>query len=81
MSPRHWQSEKLEVDFLTIIDSKAHDLVEVKLSDSSLSSNLSYFTDRLHPTHPVQVVLNLPRDLTVKGIPVNKVLHWLQKQA
>lgn len=72
--------EKREVDFLTVIDGKIHDLVEVKTSDHQLSSSLSYFTERLNPKHALQVVLNLKKDLTVKGIPIRRAADWLLGQ-
>ncbi|MGE3757075.1 MAG: ATP-binding protein [Pseudobdellovibrionaceae bacterium] len=72
--------EKREVDFLTVIDRKIQDLVEVKISDGSLSSSLAYFNDRLKPSYPVQVVFDLSRDLTVKGIPILRSSNWLQSQ-
>jgi predicted AAA+ superfamily ATPase len=72
--------EKREVDFLTLVDGKIRDLVEVKLSDENLSPNLTYFAERLKPEHPVQVVLNLKKELTVKKISVSSALRWLQGQ-
>lgn len=72
--------EKREVDFLTVIDKKIVDLVEVKLSDEQVSSSLVYFNDRLHPVSPVQVVLNIKRNLTAKGIPVRRAADWLVSQ-
>lgn len=72
--------EKREVDFLTVIDNKIHDLVEVKLSDDHLSRHLVYFSDRLKPLYPAQVVMNLPKDLTVQKIPIVRAAEWLQQQ-
>jgi hypothetical protein len=72
--------EKREVDFLTLIDGKVIDLVEVKTTDESLSSSLSYYTDRLGPKYPAQVVLNAKRAQTVKTIPVYKAAEWLFRQ-
>lgn len=72
--------EKREVDFLTLIDRKIHDLVEVKLSDNNLSPSLAYFTDRLKPLHPTQVVLNIDRDLSVNSIPIQQAVTWLEDQ-
>lgn len=72
--------EKREVDFLTVVDGKIHDLVEVKLSDDKLSPHLSYFAERLKPATATQVVLNLKRDLSVKGISIRKAVEWLQTQ-
>lgn len=72
--------EKREVDFLTIIDGEIHDLVEVKTSDEHLSSSLFYFTERLKPKHPAQVVFNLKKEATIKKIPLIKASVWLEEQ-
>lgn len=72
--------EKREVDFLTVIDGKIHDLVEVKLSDGQLSKSLVYFKERLSPKNPVQVVMNLQRELNQHQIPIRKVQNWLMEQ-
>ena len=72
--------EKREVDFLTVVDGKVHDLVEVKLSDDKLSPHLSYFSERLKPAIATQVVLNLKKDLSVKNISIRKAVEWLQTQ-
>jgi len=72
--------EKREVDFLTHIDGKIQELVEVKLSENQLSPSLSYFNERLRPQQAVQVVLNLNRELSIKNIPVKKAVTWLLAQ-
>jgi len=72
--------EKREVDFLTVVDGKIQDLVEVKLSDENLSPHLSYFSERLKPRLAVQVVFNLKKELSVKKIPIRKAVHWLIEQ-
>lgn len=72
--------EKREVDFLTVVDGHIMDLVEVKVSDDQLSSNLVYFKERLNVQHPVQVVLKAKKDTTVKGIPVRRAAEWLETQ-
>ena len=69
--------EKREVDFLTVIDRNIQDLVEVKQSDDKLSSNLAYFSQRLMPERPAQVVLSLQREQTVSGIPIVAAANWL----
>ncbi len=72
--------EKREVDFLTVIDKKIIDLVEVKYSEDQLSQNLKYFADRLKPQLPVQVVMNLKRELSKNSIPIRKGADWLSEQ-
>lgn len=52
--------QKREVDFLVVRDRKPWFLVEVKLSDASLSPSLAYFQAQTKAPHAFQVVLNLP---------------------
>lgn len=72
--------EKREVDFLTVIDNKIVDMVEVKLSDENLSQALVYFNERLNPQSPVQVILNLTREQNKKNIPLKSAVEWLGLQ-
>ena len=48
--------DKKEVDFLVTVDNKPWFAVEVKLSETSPSSNLSYFKDRLNIPFNFQIV-------------------------
>jgi len=52
--------QKREVDFLVVRDRKPWFLVEVKLSDSSLSPSLAHFQAQTKSPHAFQVVMNLP---------------------
>lgn len=52
--------QKREVDFLIVRDRKPWLLVEVKMSDTHLSSALPYFQAATKAPHAVQVVLDLP---------------------
>ena len=72
--------EKREVDFLTVIDNKLIDLVEVKLSDENLSTSLSYYNEKLKPAMPAQIVYNLKREQLKNGIPLVRAEDWLLKQ-
>jgi predicted AAA+ superfamily ATPase len=69
--------EKREVDFLTVIDNKIIDLVEVKLIDDNLSSSLKYYNEKLKPGKPVQVVFGLKREQLKNDIPLVKAEDWL----
>jgi predicted AAA+ superfamily ATPase len=51
---------KREVDFLVVRDRKPWFLVEVKLSDTSLSGALSHFQAATHAPHAFQAVVELP---------------------
>ena len=52
--------QKREVDFLVVRDRKPWFLVEVKLTDTSLSPSLAYFQAQTKAPHAFQVVMNLP---------------------
>jgi predicted AAA+ superfamily ATPase len=50
-----------EVDFVTVVNNKIVDLIEVKLSNTDISSNLKYYSEKLQPENTVQLVYDLPR--------------------
>lgn len=52
--------QKREVDFLVVKDRKPWFLVEVKMSDKTLSSSLGYFQAQTNAQHAFQVAMNLP---------------------
>ena len=52
--------QKREVDFLVVKDRKPWFLVEVKMSDQTLSPWLGYFQAQTNAQHAFQVVINLP---------------------
>lgn len=52
--------QKREVDFLVVRDRKPWFLIEVKLSETTLSSALVYFQAQIKAPHAFQAVINLP---------------------
>ena len=52
--------QKRKVDFLVVRDRKPSFLVEVTLTDTSLSPSLAYFQAQTKAPHAFQVVMNLP---------------------
>jgi len=52
--------QKREVDFVVVKDRKPWFLVEVKMSDQTLSPALAYFQAQTNAQHSFQVVMNLP---------------------
>jgi len=66
----HYMRDKLknEVDFLAVIDGKPELMIEVKVSDDSFSKSLFRFQGFLKETKPVQVVYNLDRKKSSKGV-------------
>jgi uncharacterized protein len=65
-----------EVDFITVIDNKIEDLIEVKLSDSDISKSLKYYKEKLKPKRTVQLVLNLKRSYSKDGILVTTPIKF-----
>lgn len=65
-----------EVDFLTVIDGKIQDLIEVKTSKTDISSALKYYHKKLQPKRTVQIVGNLKRSFTVDGILVTSPIEF-----
>lgn len=65
-----------EVDFITVIDNKIEDLIEVKLSDSDISSSLKYYKEKLKPKRTVQLVHNLKRSYSKDGILVTTPIKF-----
>lgn len=65
-----------EVDFVTIIDDVVHDLIEVKESDSEISTALKYYKNLLKPKHTTQLVSQLPRSFDQEGIRVTTPIEF-----
>ena len=78
--------EGREVDFVTVIDNKIIDLIEVKQSDLKVSKNLRYYSERLHPERTIQLVADLKRPfhddhiLVTSPIDYFKTPPWQIKQ-
>lgn len=68
-----------EVDFVTVVDKKIIDLIEVKLSDDEPSTALKYYRDKLKPQNTVQIVGDLKRSFDVKGIRVTNPIDYFQQ--
>ncbi len=57
-----------EVDFVTIVENKVEDLIEVKLSEKDISSSLCYYSKVLQPKRAVQIVYNLKNTFDKENI-------------
>lgn len=68
-----------EVDFVTVIDKKIIDLIEVKLSDDEPSTALKYYREKLTPQNTVQIVGDLKRSFDVKGIRVTNPIDYFKQ--
>jgi len=65
-----------EVDFVTLIDGEVIDLIEVKLSDNTISSALKYFKKQLNPKKTIQIVGNLNKSFEQDGIIVINPIEY-----
>ncbi len=65
-----------EVDFVTIIDGKVQDLIEVKASDGAVATSLKYYQKMLKPQRAVQIVGDLHRPFDQDGIRVTTPIHF-----
>ena len=65
-----------EIDFVTVIDDVVYDLIEVKESDSAISSALKYYKKLLNPKHTTQLVSNLNRTFDQDGICVTTPIEF-----
>lgn len=67
-----------EVDFLTVIDGKIMDLIEVKQSDSALSSSLLYYSKLLKPQNTIQLVENLKNSFHKDNVLVTNLIEYFK---
>lgn len=70
--------EGKEVDFVPVIDEEPVQLIEVKLSDPSLSPSLHYFHHK-YDIPAVQIVKNLATERMSGNIQVLKIVDYLKK--
>lgn len=68
-----------EVDFVTVIDNIVCDLIEVKESDTAISSALKYYTKLLKPKRAIQIVGDLKRPFDQDGIHVTSPVDFFVK--
>lgn len=70
--------EGREVDFVTQIDNKIIDLIEVKTSDTTISSSLKYYSQQLKPQRTVQIVGQLKKSFHQDHILVTNPIEFFQ---
>lgn len=68
-----------EVDFALTKNEKLINIIEVKLSDDSLSSSLKYFHNRFEKIESIQLVHNLHQNQTINNISIVKAGEWLNE--
>lgn len=66
-----------EVDFAISRNGELSQLIEVKLSDNSLSPSLTYFSSRFKSIEAIQLVHNLRQNETRDGINILRLSDWL----
>lgn len=67
-----------EVDFVTVINKKIVDLIEVKSSSSDISSSLKYYAEKLKPQRAIQLVGDLNRSFDKNGIHVTSPIKFFE---
>lgn len=70
--------EGREVDFVVTHNRRVQWLIEVKASDSDISTGLRYYSHKLKPTESLQLVLNLDRPREKGGIKILPLGPWLE---
>lgn len=67
-----------EVDFVTEVNNKIVELIEVKTSDTSISTSLKYYSQKLNPERTVQIVGNLKRSFNQDHILVTNPIDYFK---
>ena len=70
--------EQKEIDFVLVIDEEPVQMLEIKLSDSSMSPSLRYFYKKYN-IPAVQLVKNLKHERLDNGIEVRRALDYLSQ--
>jgi uncharacterized protein len=65
-----------EVSFVTEVDGKIQDLIEVKLSDTNISKPLKYYQKKLNPVRTVQLVDQLRRSFDKDNVLVTDPIKF-----
>lgn len=67
-----------EVDFVTEVNNTIIDLIEVKNSDTDVSSHLKYYSQKLKPKNTIQIVGNLKRSFHQEHILVTNPIEFFK---
>jgi hypothetical protein len=68
------------VDFVLVVENEPVSMLEIKLSDSQISSALRYFHKR-YGIHAIQLVKNLRLEQVIEGIELHKASRYLRDLA
>ncbi|MCK5074775.1 MAG: ATP-binding protein [Calditrichia bacterium] len=66
-----------EIDFAIIEDGKPKQLIEVKLTDTTPSSNLNFFLKKTSGAESIQLVHNIRQEMFIKNIMILNASKWL----
>jgi predicted AAA+ superfamily ATPase len=65
-----------EVDFAVYIDGQLEDLIEVKTSNTDITTSLKYYATKLKPKRAIQIVGDLKRPFDSDGIHVTNPINY-----
>ena len=69
-----------ECDFVTLINKKPDLCIEAKETDDGISDSLRYYAARVKPRRAIQLVLNLDRPYSSKGIDVMNLKNFIEQE-
>lgn len=72
--------ESREVDFVILKNNRVFALIEVKLAEEKISKSLQYYSEKLNPTHALQIVAHLRQEYSqnkLRVLKLKKALHVL----
>lgn len=69
--------DKHEVDFAISLNRKIQYLIEVKTSETKVSTGFYYYTNKLNTNNNIQLVHNLDRPLEKNGVKIISLASWL----
>lgn len=71
--------EGREIDFVVLKENRLAELIEVKLSDDTISKSLLYYSERLKPPKSTQIVAHLKRPYVQGNIRVTDPISYFQR--
>ena len=71
--------EKREVDFVTMIEGKIEQLIEVKFAEEEPHAALQYYAEKLKPKKAFQLIHKLERASSRKNIHLQHAAEWLDQ--
>lgn len=72
--------EGREVDFVIVKEGMVEELIEVKLSEKTISRHLKYYCEKLNPERATQIVANLKKNYTSGKILVTDPISYFRSR-